>query len=91
MAISVSTAIWANPPCSGRVLLTLLALANHARKDGHCWPSVKMLARESGQSRRNVHYCIGRLKESGILYAIHSNGRHPTHYWIQLDKLTAKR
>jgi hypothetical protein len=91
MAISITSAIWANPPCSGRVLLVLLALANRARADGHCWPSVTVLARETNQSRRNIYHAIRTLEESDILHVEHSNGGHPTHYWIQLDKLTAKR
>ncbi|HLW82564.1 MAG TPA: helix-turn-helix domain-containing protein [Candidatus Acidoferrales bacterium] len=48
--------------------LVLLAMADHARDDGTgCYPSVRLLARKTSQSRRGVQGIIGRLEARGLL------------------------
>jgi hypothetical protein len=47
--------------------IVLLALADCANDEGHCWPSVASLVRKCSKSERTIQGCIKRLVEEGLL------------------------
>jgi hypothetical protein len=47
--------------------LVLLALADAANDEGHCWPSATTVMRKSGQGERTVRRCIQSLIKNGHL------------------------
>ena len=52
-----------------------LALWRHADFEGVCWPSVALLARESGLSRRRAGIALARLVEAGLVTVQSLRGR----------------
>ena len=72
------SAVWdANIPPSEK--LVLLALADCANDEGHCWPSAATLARKSGQGERTVRRAIQSLVAKGHLTQNPRNGTSPTY------------
>lgn len=66
MSVRVMTAVWAmDLPDSEKIVL--LALADCANDEGHCWPSMATLARKCSKSERTVQGCIQSLKDKGHL------------------------
>jgi len=60
------TAVWDIPlPDSEKIVL--LALADCANDEGHCWPSMATLARKCSKSDRTVQAAIKSLVDSGHL------------------------
>jgi hypothetical protein len=60
------TAVWElDLPDSDKIVL--LALADCANNEGHCWPSVASLVRKCSKSERTIQGCIKRLVEEGLL------------------------
>lgn len=49
----------------------LLALANHADRDGLCWPSINTIAAHGGVSRRTAQSCLDTLEADGYLIREH--------------------
>jgi hypothetical protein len=48
--------------------LVLLAMADHARDDGTgCYPSIRLLAQKTSQTRRGVQKIVARLESRGLL------------------------
>lgn len=66
MSVRVMSAVWeaALPPMEK---LVLLALADAANDEGHCWPSATTVCKKSGQGERTVRRCIQALCEKGHL------------------------
>jgi hypothetical protein len=69
--------------------LILVALANHAdHTTGHCWPSVRLLAREGSMSMRSVHRHLRYLEDRGFIRVEGSreqkHGRAST-YWVNCN------
>lgn len=57
--------------------LVLIAIANHAKSDGTgAWPSLKLIAKESHLSEREVRYCLRELENLGELHTIQGGGFH---------------
>lgn len=48
--------------------LVLLALADCANDDGHCWPSIATIARKSGVSERSVQRAIRKAEEAKLIH-----------------------
>ena len=66
MSVRVMTAVWELPlPDSEKIVL--LALADCANDEGHCWPSMATLARKCSKSDRTVQAAIKALVEAGHL------------------------
>lgn len=66
MSVRVMTAVWELPlPDSEKIVL--LALADCANDEGHCWPSMATLARKCSKSDRTVQAAIKSLVDSGHL------------------------
>jgi hypothetical protein len=56
-------------------LLVLLALADWANDDGHCWPTISALATKARLSERAVQQILGRLTTTGRIRRIQGGGR----------------
>lgn len=52
----------------------LLALADNANDEGHCWPSIRTIETKTSLSNRAVRYAIKRLEEGGYLVTENRNG-----------------
>lgn len=60
MSVRIMTAVWAaDLPATEK--LVLLALADQANDDGHCWPSAMTIAKKCGQGERTVRRAIQSL------------------------------
>ena len=67
MSVRVMSAIWELPMLPTDKLV-MLALADCANDEGHCWPSIATVARKSGASERSVQRAIRRAEEAGLLH-----------------------
>ena len=59
--------------------LVLLALADCANDEGHCWPSATTIARKSGQGERTVRRCVQSLIAKGHLEQRQRLGTSPVY------------
>jgi hypothetical protein len=72
-------------------LLVLLVLADHADKDGKCFPGVKRLARRCRMSTRNLNYILNALRAGGELQVDRNAGPHGTNrYRLRLSHVGDK-
>src|ERR1700757_4536602 len=55
-------------------LLVLLALADHARDDGLCWPSMRSIAGKARIEERSAQRIIRRLIEKGLVELVLQGG-----------------
>lgn len=66
MSVRVMTAVWElSLPDSEKIVL--LALADCANDEGHCWPSMASLSRKCSKGERTVQGAIKALCEAGHL------------------------
>lgn len=66
MSVRTMTKVWAlDLPDSEKIVL--LALADCANDEGHCWPSVRSLMVKCSKSERTIQGCIKRLVDAGHL------------------------
>lgn len=66
MSVRVMTLVWAiDLPDSEKIVL--LALADCANDEGHCWPSMRTLAKKCSKTDRTVQAAIKALVDSGHL------------------------
>jgi hypothetical protein len=65
MSIRLMSRVWEDSPQKGGDLIVLLALADWANDEGHCWPSMPTLAAKARMSERNVQKILTRLKDEG--------------------------
>lgn len=75
MSISRMTAVWSQSTHTGGDLLLLLALADAANDDGHCWPGIDELKKKTRQSEATVIRDTRRLEASGELLVDHNRRR----------------
>ncbi len=70
MSIKCMTRVWEQTPKSikGSQLLLLLAIADHARDDGHAWPGITTLAGKIRMSERHTMRMLDELESEGVLY-----------------------
>lgn len=54
--------------CKPGEKLTLLALADPANEQGHCWPSTARLVEKTGYSRATIFAHFASLEEAGLLW-----------------------
>jgi hypothetical protein len=84
MSIAYTNAVWAStiaPP----VRWLVLALADYADKDGHCWPKIATLAARLRVTERSVYRWLGRAEDAGYVRRISGGGfRMVNHYWLNL-------
>ena len=55
-------------------LLVLLALADHARDDGLCWPSIRTIATKARVEERSAQRILRRLIEKGLVELVTKGG-----------------
>ena len=68
--------------------LVLLALAERHNKDtGKCYPSMTLMAEDTGMSRRSVMRAIRGLEERGLITCDRTYGKS-TFYHLHIGKLT---
>lgn len=66
MSVRVMTAVWAlTLPDSEKIVL--LALADSANDEGHCWPGMKSLTAKCSKSERTIQGAIQKLVDEGHL------------------------
>lgn len=75
---------------TGSDRLVLLAIANHASKEGgEAWPSIPLIAAEARVSERTVSRSLIRLAALGELEVVRGGGRGPNQYRPNLYSLPA--
>lgn len=67
MSVKVSSWVWEHSGAAGNSLLVLLALADNARDDGLCWPSLRTVAMKTRLSEDAVRRRIQRLADDGLV------------------------
>lgn len=73
MSIRIMSAAWlADLPATEK--LVLLALADNANDEGHCWPAVSTIMRKCGHGERTVRRSIKALIDKGHLKQNHRSG-----------------
>jgi hypothetical protein len=77
---------WDLPLKSHTAKLVLLAIADNANDQGHCWPSMATLARKCGLTTRAVRAQINAMEKAGVLTAKRGNGRTSTRYHIHIPE-----
>ena len=83
MSIRLQSAIWDSGAFEGRRLLILLALADFASDEGHCWPSVASLGKKARASDRWVQLTLREFESEGILLRMEEGGgRHKTNHYL---------
>jgi hypothetical protein len=76
MSIRVMTSVWDDARTEAHSeLLVLLALADWANDEGHCWPTICALATKARLSERAVQQILGRLIATGRIRRIQGGGR----------------
>jgi len=74
--------------------LTAISLANHADKNGLCFPSMRLVAKEAKLSKRAVKNGIdtlrGDLGELAILVPAEGKTHRPPLYWVRLPGLSGE-
>lgn len=75
MSVQVIQRVWENSAQDGARLLLLLAIADHADRNGFCWPGIERLAGMIRMSRRQTSRLVSELKQSGELLVFERAGR----------------
>src|ERR1700719_2286930 len=76
MSIRVMTSVWDDARTQAHSeLLVLLALADWANDEGHCWPTISALAAKARLSERAVQQILGRLTATGRIRRVQGGGR----------------
>ena len=75
MSIRLMSQVWEDPRIQSQPeLLVLLALADHARDDGVCWPSIRTIAAKARVEERSAQRIIRRLIEKGLVEIVAKGG-----------------
>lgn len=79
MSVQAMSWVFEHSSAQGAVRLVLLAIANHADKDGrHSWASVRQIGEEARCSERKVQYALRELEAAGEIVNI-GPSTHRTH------------
>lgn len=81
MSIKIMNEVWTKSKMDGTALLLLLALADNANDDGHCWPSTHYLAEKIRVSKRSVIRLVKKIEAAGELKVKREKG-HSNRYQI---------
>ena len=52
---------------STKAKFLLIILANYADENGHCWPAISTLCRDTGMPRSTVKLYLTRLEEANLI------------------------
>lgn len=88
LSISVQNAIVENAQVTGGEYLLLLILSRYAADDGtQIFPSIKTLAKDSRQHKRNVQRQLRSLEEKGLIVRAGMSCYSTISYRIAMEKL----
>src|SRR6185369_3449935 len=74
MSVRMMTAAWATKlPASDK--LVLLALADCANDEGHCWPGLSTLCEKTGRCRRSLQDSLRALDAAGHITRVENPGK----------------
>ena len=51
----------------GPILGVFLCIALHINEKGQAWPSIKLIAHETGYNKDTVYKCLGKLEQRGYI------------------------
>lgn len=86
MSVYWMTQVWENSKVDKSTeLLTFLAIADSANREGIAWPGVKKLAHMTRQTERNASRVIQDLAETGEIY-IHRTRGKSNFYFIYINR-----
>jgi len=92
--MSFQAMAWAvKQPLQTHDKMLLLMLANYADSHDKCWPSVARLVDDCGMSRKQIHRCIKKLEELGLVRRegqMRSYGQTSNMYYLNLS-ITIKK
>ena len=75
MSIRLMSQVWEDARIKSQPeLLVLLALADHARDDGLCWPSIRTIAAKARVEERSAQRILRRLIENGLVELVSKGG-----------------
>ena len=75
MSIRLMSQVWEDTRIESQAeLLVLLALADHARDDGLCWPSMRSIAGKARIEERSAQRIIRRLTEKDFVELVSKGG-----------------
>jgi hypothetical protein len=84
--VSFPAILWAwSAPTESTRKLVLLALADHANRDGVAWPSLRRIAARTGLSERTVQYALRDLQEEGHIRRVRKPGARTRAYCLALS------
>jgi helix-turn-helix protein len=92
MSIRLMAQVWEDTRVQSQAeLLVLLALADHARDDGLCWPSMRTIAKKARIEERSAQRIVRRLIEKGLIELISKGGcieghNTPNHYRVMVGE-----
>jgi hypothetical protein len=82
MSIKVMSEVWDDKTINSRAeLLVMLTLADHARDDGICWPSIDTIASKARATSRGIYKIISRLERLGKISIDSGAGEHSTNVY----------
>lgn len=90
MSIKVMSWVWSDcKDVGGTQLLVLLALADNANDEGHCWPALATIGAKARVSKATVVRTLNVLEEMGLVVRERQGGQpgdawKSTHYYIQV-------
>ena len=93
MSVKMMTAVFGIDVDSGRKLL-LLALADCANDESHCWPSVPHLAWKTNLTDRHIRRMMKSLRDEGVLIPVSREGggrQRSVIYQMDLGPLPKKQ
>jgi Helix-turn-helix domain len=75
MSIRLMSQVWEDTRIESQAeLIVLLALADHARDDGLCWPSMRSIAVKARIEERSAQRIVRRLIEKGMIELVSPGG-----------------
>jgi Helix-turn-helix domain len=92
MSIRLMAQVWEDTRVDSQAeLLVLLALADHARDDGLCWPSMRTIAKKARIEERSAQRIVRRLIEKGLIELVSKGGcieghNTPNHYRVMVGE-----
>lgn len=90
MSHEVTNRVMKECPMRGERRMLMLCLAHHADDEGHCWPSQKTLASESGCTERGVQKMIDALVKAGEIQIMKQGGGRGRSAEYRLTKYVEK-
>ena len=58
----------------GPILGVFLCIALHINEQGQAWPSIKLIAHETGYNKDTVYKCLGKLEQRGYISRVQRPG-----------------